>query len=111
MVGYPYQYGDELTQEQANQEYQKFGLGFSTAAAIFGIYKLAGPAIAYAADKKPPSPNDVCPVPAPAADKEVAKEFTAGVLAVLCGTAVTSGAFWMGLACGALVLGAGKFFK
>ena len=91
MVGYPYQYGDELTQEQANQEYQKFGLGFSTAAAIFGIYKLAGPAIVYAADKTKTPPSSNNPVPAaPTADREVAREFTAGILAVLCGTAVTS---------------------
>lgn len=111
MVGYPYQYGDELTQEQANEEYRNFALGFSTAAFIVGIYKLAGPAIAYAADKPKPSATDVCPAPPPGADKEIGKDFVAGVLAVLCGTAVTSGAFWMGLTCGALVLGAIKLFK
>lgn len=37
MVDYLYQYGDELTQEQANKEYRNFALGFSIATALVGF--------------------------------------------------------------------------
>ena len=85
-------------------------LGFTTVLGIFGVTLLTPVLSAVAKDipknAPKPGPSDVCPSPPvnqPAPSKEIVKGLS-GVAASICGLAVTSGSFVVGLACGVVVV-------
>ena len=82
-------------------------LGFSVVMSIFGLAVLGPKMAAIAKDVpgggKAPSPSELAPSPAPpASDKLV--EGISGAAAAICGLAVTSGSFMVGIACGVVVV-------
>jgi hypothetical protein len=88
---------------------KSFLLGFTTVFGIFGVTLLSPVLAAVAKDlpKSSPKPGstDLCPSPQPAAlpSTEIIKGLT-GAAVTVCGLAVSSGSFVIGIACGVVVV-------
>ena len=84
-------------------------LGFTTILAIFGVTLLAPvlPAVAKDLPKNGVKPNQVCPTPTPKSTLVPSEQIItvlASAAATICGLAVTSGSFLVGVACGIVVV-------
>jgi hypothetical protein len=79
-------------------------LGFSTVLGIFSITLLALVLPAIAKDGPGPKPNEICPAPAQTFNKEVGKALSL-MAATVCGLAVSTGSFAVGIVCGLIVGG------
>ena len=117
MIGYPYTYDDNLTVEESLRRSQDFGRGFTTAVTIFGSYKviqsLTNVKPAFAKDVYPAPPgkgsNGSSPVPGPGKGKSTTvskrqKGALSGAAGLICKIAADSGEFWVGIACGVVVI-------
>ena len=111
MVGYPYQYGDTLTEDQANHECQKFVFGFATATFIGSIYKFIRPNPVYAVDKNiTVNSTAVALLSTSAPESPVALEKLRSIepdpcfLALSYGISVRNAAFWIGFGFGTMIL-------
>jgi hypothetical protein len=92
--------------EKPRSKRKSFGIGFTTALAIFGV-TLFGPALVAVAKDIPkgnPKPTDIAPAPSVPPSHEVFNTGLSGAAAAVCGLAVTSGAFAIGIVCGCLVV-------
>jgi len=82
--------------EKPKSKRKSFIIGFTTAVAIFGL-TLFGPALSAVAKDIPkgnPKPTNIAPAP----------PLPTGLAASVCGLAVTSGSFAVGVACGFIVV-------
>jgi hypothetical protein len=86
---------------------KSFIIGFTTAVGIFGL-TLFGPALSAVAKDIPkgnPKPTDIVPAPSVLPpSKEIINTGLSGLAASVCGLAVTSGSFAVGVACGFIVV-------
>jgi hypothetical protein len=89
--------------EKPKSKRKSFIIGFTTAVAIFGL-TLFGPALSAVAKDIPkgnPKPTNIAPAPPLPPSKEI---INTGLAASVCGLAVTSGSFAVGVACGFIVV-------
>lgn len=100
----------EKAKSQPKSKRKSLFLGFTTVLGIFGVTLLTPVLSAVAKDipKNTPTPGEVCPSspsnpPAIAPSKEIIKGLS-GIAATVCGFAVTSGSFVVGVACGLVVV-------
>lgn len=87
--------------EKPKSKRKSFIIGFTTVVGIFGL-TLFGPALSAVAKDIPkgnPKPTDIAP--APSVPPEI---INTGLAASVCGLAVTSGSFAVGVACGFIVV-------
>ncbi len=90
--------------EKPKSKRKSFIIGFTTAVGIFGL-TLFGPSLSAVAKDIPkgnPKPTDIAPAVPPS--KELINTGLFGVAASVCGLAVTSGSFAVGVACGFIVV-------
>lgn len=88
--------------EKPKSKRKSFIIGFTTAVGIFGL-TLFGPALSAVA-KDIPKPTDIAPAPVIPPRKEIINTGLSGLAASVCGLAVTSGSFAVGVACGFIVV-------
>ena len=87
--------------EKPKSKRKSFIIGFTTAVSIFG-FTLFGPALSAVAKDIPkgnPKPIDIVPAQAVPPSKEIINTGLSGFAASVCGLAVTSGSFAVGVAC------------
>jgi hypothetical protein len=93
--------------EKPKSKRKSFIIGFTTAVGIFGL-TLFGPALSAVAKDIPkgnPKPTDIAPAPSVLPpSKEIINTGLSGLAASVCGLAVTSGSFAVGVACGFIVV-------
>jgi len=92
--------------EKPKSKRKSFIIGFTTAVSIFGL-TLFGPSLSAVAKDIPkgnPKPTDIVPAPAIPTNKEIINTGLSGFAASVCGLAVTSGSFAVGVACGFVVV-------
>ena len=93
--------------EKPKSKRKSFIIGFTTAVGIFGL-TLFGPALSAVAKDIPkgnPKPTDIAPAPSVLPpSKEIINTGLSGAAASVCGLAVTSGSFAVGVACGFIVV-------
>ena len=85
---------------------KSFIIGFATTLGIFGLTLFGQPLAAVAKDipKGNPKPTDVAQAPSLPPSKEVINSGLSGLAATVCGLAVTSGSFAVGVGCGVIVV-------
>ena len=91
--------------EKPKSKRKSFIIGFTTAVSIFGL-TLFGPALSAVAKDIPkgnPKPTDIVPAAVPPS-KKIINTGLSGLAASVCGLAVTSGSFAVGVACGFVVV-------
>ena len=88
--------------EKPKSKRKSFIIGFTTAVGIFSL-TLFGPALSAVA-KDIPKPTDIAPAPVVPPSKEIINTSLFGLAASVCGLAVTSGSFAVGVACGFIVV-------
>jgi hypothetical protein len=94
------------SKEKPKSKRKSFMIGFTTAVGIFGL-TLFGPALSAVAKDIPkgtPKLNEIAPAPPVPAKNELIKTGISGIAASICGLAVTSGSFAVGIACGFIVV-------
>jgi hypothetical protein len=94
------------SKEKPKSKRKSFMIGFTTAVGIFGL-TLFGPALSAVAQDIPkgtPKLNEIAPAPSVPAKKEIINTGLSGLAASVCGLAVTSGSFAVGVACGFIVV-------
>jgi hypothetical protein len=96
------------SKEKPKSKRKSFILGLTTAVAIFG-FTFFGPALSAVAKDLPkgnPKPTDIAPAPYVPPSKEIINTGPglSGLAASVCGLAVTSGSFAVGVACGFIVV-------
>ena len=94
------------SKEKPKSKRKSFIIGFTTAVSIFGL-TLFGPALSAVAKDIPkgnPKPTDIVPAPAVLPSKEIINTGLSGLAAGVCGLAVTTGSFAVGVACGFVVV-------
>jgi hypothetical protein len=96
MVVYPFTYGDDLTQEQANKRLKEVLVGATVVISLYLVIKQA----ANAANGKP-SPRGKLPAPDTSADKGIFDRIIATVSSTC---ANKTGNFWVGVVCGLAIL-------
>lgn len=92
--------------EKPKSKRKSFIIGFTTAVGIFGL-TLFGPALSAVAQDIPkgnPKFTDIAPAPSVPPKKEIITNGLSGLAASVCGLAVTSGSFAVGVACGFIVV-------
>ena len=92
--------------EKPKSKRKSFIIGFTTAVGIFGL-TLFGPALSAVAKDIPkgnPKPTDIAPAPCVPPSKQIINTNLSGLAASVCGLAVTSGAFAVGVACGFIIV-------
>lgn len=92
--------------EKPKSKRKSFIIGFTAALGIFGL-TLFGPALSAVAKDIPKGntkPTDIAPAPAAPPSKEIISTGVSGLAASVCGLAVTSGSFAVGVACGFVVV-------
>jgi hypothetical protein len=93
--------------EKPKSKRKSFIIGFTTAVGIFGL-TLFGPALSAVAKDIPkgnPKPADIAPARSVLPpSKEIINTGLSGLAASVCGLAVTSGSFAVGVACGFIVV-------
>ena len=92
--------------EKPKSKRKSFIIGFTTVVGIFGL-TLFGPALSAVAKDIPkgnPKPTDIAPAPTVPPSKEIINTGLSGLAASVCGLAVTSGSFAVGVACGFVVV-------
>ena len=95
------------SKEKPRSKRKSFMIGFTTAVGIFGL-TLFGPALAAVAQDLPkkvnPKLTEIAPAPSVPPKKEIINTGLSGLAASVCGLAVTSGSFAIGVACGFIVV-------
>ncbi|MDX5585572.1 MAG: hypothetical protein QNK20_11795 [Aureibaculum sp.] len=96
------------SKEKPKSKRKSFIIGFTTVVGIFSL-TLFGPALSAVAKDIPkgnPKPTDIVPAPVPTLppSKELINTGLSGVAASVCGLAITSGSFAVGVACGFIVV-------
>jgi MFS family permease len=94
------------SKEKPKSKRKSFILGFTTAVAIFG-FTLFGPALSAVAKDLPkgnPKPTDIALAPCVPPSKEIINSSLSGLATSVCGLAITSGSFALGIACGCIVV-------
>jgi hypothetical protein len=92
------------SKEKPKSKRKSFILGLTTAVAIFG-FTFFGPALSAVAKDLPkgnPKPTDIAP--ATSVPPEIINTGLSGLTASVCGLAITSGSFAVGVACGFIVV-------
>jgi hypothetical protein len=94
--------------EKPKSKRKSFIIGFTTAVGIFGLI-LFSPTLSAVAKDIPsgtPKPTDIARTPAPSIppSHELINTGLSGLAASVCGLAVTSGSFAVGVACGFIVV-------
>jgi hypothetical protein len=94
--------------EKPKSKRKSFILGLTTAVAIFG-FTLFGPALSAVAKDLPkgsPKPTDIAPAPSTPLSNEIISSSSSlsGLAGSVCGLAITSGSFALGIACGCIVV-------
>jgi hypothetical protein len=90
------------SKEKPKSKRKSFILGLTTAVAIFG-FTFFGPALSAVAKDLPkgnPKPTDIAPAPS----VPPSQTGLSGLAASVCGLAITSGSFAVGVACGFIVV-------
>lgn len=100
----------KVFKEKVNEEKKRprskvksYFLGFGTALSIFGVTFFAKSLPANASDVPASTPGQIAPAPVPGKSSDEIVATLTGVAASLCGIAVSSGSFLVGIACGVVV--------
>ena len=110
-LGYPYSYGDDLTEEQVSASLKEIKRGFLVASSVYSVWALASLAKpAHASDacpnpRTPPdSPAQIAPTPSTKPISDSQKGIITAAVSSICGLAAQTGDFWIGVGCFGLVL-------
>lgn len=94
------------SKEKPKSKRKSFMIGFTTAVGIFAL-TFFGPALSAVAQDIPkgnPKFTEIAPAPSVPPRKEIINTGLSGLAASVCGLAVTSGSFAVGVACGFIVV-------
>ena len=107
-LGYPYSYGDDLTEEQVSASLKEVKRGFLVASSVYSVWALASAKPAHASDACPnpgpptDSPGQIAPSPNQLSKSQ--KGILTAAVSSICGLASETGDFWIGVGCFGLVL-------